>query len=863
MEVDEPEEALLLASDLFACGANGSGQLGTSDCDARAAPSRVRGRRPWLAVALGDSHAAAVSADGGLYSWGLNDRGQLGAGDTSSRRTPCRVEALSQPCSAVACGYEHTAALTSESDLFTFGSSEYGACGCGDASLVLLPRLVQMPRADRRVLAVACGAHHTLALTAPGALYAWGQGAAGCLGTGDLEDRRSPTPVGGLWGVLCTSIAAGATHSLAVSCSGAAYAWGRASGGVLGLTEGEEEEAEVDMAPCRPAPAAVVAALVDQGFEVSEAERSASATHSVEDAVDWALQHKQARGGAARGVTRGVHPLPRRLTRSCGGARLPPLRSCAAGSAHSVLVALDGGVYTCGGGGGGCLGHGGQANELQPRRIEAVSLRGRTVVAAACGASHTLLLCSDGAAFGFGSGEEGALGGGDARDKAVPFAVLLPAPATALAAGGASSAFICPLLLQAPHAPAEAGRELAAALEAAEVAVGAAADERAVRSVSAALAAAVGSVRGVAAAFMRPPAPPGLPACAVVEALSVRALGLGLRCGEVVTALRDAAARLAAELEVGWRQAHCEEHAAAVCTLLQLPLLSTERLATPLLRTLLPLLASPPPPLRAHLLTAWAAMPAALLASRTLRPLQAFLTAELRASGSTTPNCVAAIRTLALLDEANRRRAEPVDPAEWYNEFVSSHFNAQEDFALWSNGAAAFTFCAHPFLLSQVAKARLLRFEAALRMTRTVEEARSQHAAQQALAFTLPPESPRWMRFLAGELGSPAEQTPPHRAARAPSAQSAESSPPVGCGIPATLPDWCVLRVRRSHLVADALEEVARQHPADLFKPLRVHFIGEEGVDAGGLKKGACSEGRCFAHLSLSVQSSSLYSSTR
>jgi hypothetical protein len=31
----------------------------------------------------------------------------------------------------------------------------------------------------------------------------------------------------------------------------------------------------------------------------------------------------------------------------------------------------------------------------------------------------------------------------------------------------------------------------------------------------------------------------------------------------------------------------------------------------------------------------------------------------------------------------------------------------------------------------------------------------------------------------------------------------------------------------------DALDEIARQKPKDLFKPLRVHFIGEDGIDAG------------------------------
>jgi len=35
----------------------------------------------------------------------------------------------------------------------------------------------------------------------------------------------------------------------------------------------------------------------------------------------------------------------------------------------------------------------------------------------------------------------------------------------------------------------------------------------------------------------------------------------------------------------------------------------------------------------------------------------------------------------------------------------------------------------------------------------------------------------------------------------------------------------------------DALDEIARQRPKDLFKPLRVHFIQEAGIDAGGLKK--------------------------
>lgn len=35
----------------------------------------------------------------------------------------------------------------------------------------------------------------------------------------------------------------------------------------------------------------------------------------------------------------------------------------------------------------------------------------------------------------------------------------------------------------------------------------------------------------------------------------------------------------------------------------------------------------------------------------------------------------------------------------------------------------------------------------------------------------------------------------------------------------------------------DALNEIARQNPRDINKPLRVVFIGEDGIDAGGVKK--------------------------
>lgn len=50
---------------------------------------------------------------------------------------------------------------------------------------------------------------------------------------------------------------------------------------------------------------------------------------------------------------------------------------------------------------------------------------------------------------------------------------------------------------------------------------------------------------------------------------------------------------------------------------------------------------------------------------------------------------------------------------------------------------------------------------------------------------------------------------------------------------PRTHPDHALMHVRRNRLLEDSLAEMARQSRRDLLKPLRVNFIGENGIDAG------------------------------
>jgi len=48
---------------------------------------------------------------------------------------------------------------------------------------------------------------------------------------------------------------------------------------------------------------------------------------------------------------------------------------------------------------------------------------------------------------------------------------------------------------------------------------------------------------------------------------------------------------------------------------------------------------------------------------------------------------------------------------------------------------------------------------------------------------------------------------------------------------------YLVLEVARHNLIADTMRQLANKQPTDLKKPLKIHFKGEKGIDAGGLRK--------------------------
>ncbi|XP_041056996.1 probable E3 ubiquitin-protein ligase HERC3 [Carcharodon carcharias] len=100
---------------------------------------------------------------------------------------------------------------------------------------ITVPRLLRS-FAEMCVIQVACGNNHSLALCKGGQVFAWGQNVGDQLGLGRAGHHvLRPQCVVALTGIPVAQIAAGGTHSFALSHSGAVFGWGRNNCGQLGL----------------------------------------------------------------------------------------------------------------------------------------------------------------------------------------------------------------------------------------------------------------------------------------------------------------------------------------------------------------------------------------------------------------------------------------------------------------------------------------------------------------------------------------------------------------------------------------------------------------------------------------------------
>nr|XP_046238601.1 alsin isoform X2 [Scatophagus argus] len=187
-------------------------------------PERLLLPRPVLQVALGTRHGVLLVEGGQVYSFGdlLWKQSQV-----PEPEKPTLESALSgQRVVAVAAGSFHSGAVTEDGGVHMWGDNSWGQCGLTGLSTVPNPTPVAVVDPDTSppqtvpVQEVACGEQHTLALSAQREVWAWGSGCQLGLNT-TIFPVWKPQKVEHLAGRYVLQVACGASHSLAlVRCLG-------------------------------------------------------------------------------------------------------------------------------------------------------------------------------------------------------------------------------------------------------------------------------------------------------------------------------------------------------------------------------------------------------------------------------------------------------------------------------------------------------------------------------------------------------------------------------------------------------------------------------------------------------------------
>ncbi|GCC28861.1 hypothetical protein chiPu_0007295 [Chiloscyllium punctatum] len=205
---------------LFMWGDNSEGQIGLDTKNNASVPHQVDVGKPISWVSCGYYHSAFVTDDGQLYTFGESDNGKLGLplDQPINHRIPQLVTGISGKIIQVSCGGDHTVVLAEE-EVYAFGFGQFGQLGHGTFIFESsLPKVVEQLK-KKNVRFISCGENHTAAVTSNGLLYTFGDGRHGKLGLGEenFTNQFKPTLCSRFLKFMVQSVACGGCHMLVLA----------------------------------------------------------------------------------------------------------------------------------------------------------------------------------------------------------------------------------------------------------------------------------------------------------------------------------------------------------------------------------------------------------------------------------------------------------------------------------------------------------------------------------------------------------------------------------------------------------------------------------------------------------------------
>ncbi|XP_031388799.1 PH, RCC1 and FYVE domains-containing protein 1-like [Punica granatum] len=337
-------------------------------------------------IACGAKHASLVTKQGEVFSWGEESGGRLGHGVDADVPHPKLIDGLSNTnIELVACGDHHTCAVTLSGDLYTWGDGTYGLLGHGNEVSHWVPKRVNGPLEGIHVSSISCGPWHTAVVTSSGQLFTFGDGTFGVLGHGDRRNVSIPREVESLKGLRTVRAACGVWHTAAVVevMVGNSSSSNCSSGKLFTWGDGDKGrlghgDKEPKLVPT------CVAALVEPNF------CQVACGHSLTVALTTS-GHVYTMGSPVYGQLGNPHSDGKLPTRVEGKLAKSFVEEIACGAYHVAVLTSRTEVYTWGKGANGRLGHGDSDDRNSPTLVEA--LKDKQVKSVACGTYFTAAIC--------------------------------------------------------------------------------------------------------------------------------------------------------------------------------------------------------------------------------------------------------------------------------------------------------------------------------------------------------------------------------------------------------------------------------------------------------------------------------------
>lgn len=202
-------------------------------------------------VVAGDSCSFALTTEGAVYGWGTFRKNEGVLGFTrfvNTARTPIYIDTVKKIVD-IACGTNHVLCVDKDHRVWAWGNGQQNQLGrrVTERNLIeaLIPNRVgfhdtSVKRPSQKMVQVACGDYHSMAIGEDGHVWAWGANNYAETGypnnAGD-NDASVPAPkvILSLEDHEVLSLACGSHHNVAVTKTGQLLTWGRCDSAQTGI----------------------------------------------------------------------------------------------------------------------------------------------------------------------------------------------------------------------------------------------------------------------------------------------------------------------------------------------------------------------------------------------------------------------------------------------------------------------------------------------------------------------------------------------------------------------------------------------------------------------------------------------------